>query len=64
MSRLARRLLILLAGPVGLTMATAAPALASTMNHAEPLTTAPVATAQTFAPLPPDGGSRWGTHRP
>ena len=41
MARLARRLLILLAGPVGLTVATAAPALAAGLNHTEPLVRLP-----------------------
>jgi hypothetical protein len=55
MSRLARRLLILLAGPVGLTVATAAPALAAGLNHTEPFTTVGRATARTSASSQSDG---------
>jgi hypothetical protein len=38
MARLASRLLILLAGSVGLAVATASPAIAGVMNHTEPIT--------------------------
>ena len=41
MSHAARRVLILLAGPVGLTVTTVAPALADSYNHTEPLTAGP-----------------------